>query len=253
MEYSVNEYWEDVAQRIKSREIGNVIAGDDEPYYVYKRALSQKILREFDLKNKTILELGYGAGGNLIEFAKMQTAKIFGADRSKTMYDLSSSLLKDIPNLELHLIQNETLPFADHSIDYVFTITVLQHNTDEESLRKVIKELCRVAKDKIVIAERIENPMRGDELCMGRPTDYYQNLFGADGFRLQEVKFLKLQASYYVCGAIRKLLNSKTRREGEPLTKFSLMLQSILLPLTKVLDKIIPSNRDLAYLVFRKS
>lgn len=252
MSYNVSQYWEEVAQRIKSREAGNVIAGDDEPYYVYKRKLSQDILRTFDIKDKTILELGFGAGGNLIEFAKMHPAKIYGADRSKTMYDLSSALMGDIPNLELHLIQNETLPFADRSIDMVFTITVLQHNTDEKSLQKIIHELCRVAKEKVVISERIETPMRGDELCMGRPIAYYQNIFEANGFYLSKVEFLKLQASYYVCGAIRKLLNPRTRKEGEPLTSFSLMLQSLTLPFTKILDKIIPSHRDLAYLEFER-
>lgn len=253
MSYNVNQYWEEVAQRIKSREAGNVIAGDDEPYYEYKRKLSLNILKKFNIKDKVIFELGYGAGGNLIEFIKMNPSKIFGADVSKTMFDLSSKLIKGIPNIELHLIKDELLPFGDNSFDYVFTITVLQHNTNEISLQKIVKELCRVSKDKIVISERIEKSLKGDELCMGRPVEYYESLFNKDGFNLQEVKYLKLQASYYVCGAIRKLLNPKTRKEGEPLSKFSIMLEHLLLPITKIIDKIIPSKRDLAYLIFQKA
>jgi SAM-dependent methyltransferase len=252
MSYNVNQYWEEVAQRIKSREFGNVIAGDDEPYYEYKRELSLNILKSFDIQNKTIFELGFGAGGNLIEFIKMNPKKIYGADVSKTMYDLSSEITKNIPNIELHLIKDELLPFGNSFFDIVFTITVLQHNTNEASLIKIIDELCRVSNDKIIISERVEKTIKGDELCLGRPVEYYSNLFTKNGFQLLEVKYLNLQASYYVCGAIRKLFNPKSRKEGEPLTKFSIILENILLPITRLVDKILPSNRDLAYLIYQK-
>lgn len=253
MSYNVHQYWEEVAQRINSREPGNVIAGDDEPYYEYKRNLSLEVLKSFHVIDKSIFELGYGAGGNLLELAKLGPKKIVGADVSPTMFDLSSERTKNIPQIELHLIKDERLPFGDNVFDYVFTITVLQHNTDEQSLKSIVKELCRVAKDRIVISERIESRIKGDALCLGRPVSYYENLFKENHFDLQEVKYLKLQASYYVCGAIRKLFNPKDRKEGEPLTKFSIMLERILLPLTRCIDQFIPSKRDLAYLVFQKT
>lgn len=252
MEYIVDQYWEDVAQRIESREEGNVIAGDDEPYYIYKRKLSLDILKTIPVQGKEIFELGYGAGGNLLELARLSPSKISGADLSPTMNKLSTERLAHFQNLDLRLVTNENLPFDNQSMDYVFTITVLQHNTNEESLIKIINELCRISRDKVVISERVESSVSGSVLCLGRPVAYYENLFNANGFQLIDVKFLPLQASYYVCGAIRKLLNSSSRQEGEPLTKFSLFLQKILMPITKVLDKIIPSNRDLAYMSFER-
>lgn len=252
MEYIVDQYWEEVAQRIESREQGNVIAGDDEPYYIYKRKLSLDILKTIPVQGKEIFELGYGASGNLLELAKLNPSKISGADLSPTMNKLSKKRLANFPNLDLRLVTDENLPFEDKSMDYVFTITVLQHNTNEESLIKIINELCRISRDKIVISERIESSIKGSILCLGRPLTYYENLFSANGFKLINVQFLPLQASYYVCGAIRKLLNPASRQEGEPLTKFSLFLQKILMPITSVLDKLIPSNRDLAYLSFER-
>lgn len=253
MEYIVDKYWEEVAQRIESRELGNVIAGDDEPYYEYKRALSIDILKTIPVQGKEIFELGYGASGNLLELAKLNPSKISGADLSPTMNKLSFERLADFKNLDLRLVDSEILPFENNTMDYVFTITVLQHNTNEESLAKIIAELCRISRDKVVISERVESSIKGSILCLGRPISYYENLFEVNGFKLETVQFLPLQASYYVCGAIRKLLNPSSRQEGEPLTSFSLFLQRILLPITKILDKIIPSNRDLAYLTFVKS
>jgi len=58
--------------------------------------------------------------------------------------------------------------------------------------------------------------------------------------------------SYFVCGAIRKLLNPKSRQEGEPLNSVSVFLQKITLPLTMGLDKIFKSRKDIAKLEFVK-
>jgi ubiquinone/menaquinone biosynthesis C-methylase UbiE len=252
VEYVVDQYWEEVAQRIESREQGNVIAGDDEPYYVYKRKLSLDILKTIPVRGKEIFELGYGAGGNLLELAKLSPSKLSGADLSPTMNKLSTERLADFKNLDLRLVTDENLPFENQSMDYVFTITVLQHNTNEESLKKIIAELCRISRDKVVISERIESSIKGSILCLGRPVSYYESIFNTHGFKLYKVEFLPLQLSYYVCGTIRKLLNPSSRQEGEPLTAFSLFLQHALMPITKVLDKIIPSKRDLAYLSFER-
>jgi hypothetical protein len=252
VEYIVDQYWEEVAQRIEGREQGNVIAGDDEPYYEYKRTLSLDILKTFPVQGKEIFELGYGASGNLLELAKLNPSKISGADLSPTMNKLSMERLSHFPNLDLRLVTDEKLPFDSESMDYVFTITVLQHNTNEDSLKRIIAELCRISRDKIVISERIESCIKGSILCLGRPVSYYESIFNAHGFKLSSVQFLPLQASYYVCGAIRRLLNPAIRQEGEPLTQFSLALQRLLMPITRLLDKIIPSHRDLAYLSFEK-
>lgn len=69
--YHPEKYWSEVAKVIKKRENGkNVIAGDDEPYYRYKRQKFLSLLHSIDFSNKTLLEIGCGPGGNLIEVSK---------------------------------------------------------------------------------------------------------------------------------------------------------------------------------------
>ena len=57
-EYNVKEYWSEVAKRIKIREEkDNVIAGDDEPFYRYKRRRFLDLLLKEDYYDKYVLVL----------------------------------------------------------------------------------------------------------------------------------------------------------------------------------------------------
>lgn len=60
--YHPEPYWSEVAQKIKTREGVNVIAGDDEPYYRYKRKRFLKLLNSVDFAGKSVLEIGSGPG-----------------------------------------------------------------------------------------------------------------------------------------------------------------------------------------------
>lgn len=119
-------------------------------------------------------------------------------------------------------------------------------------LLQLMKEMCRVAKEKVFLFERIEKTIKGDELCYGRPVDYYADICRRNGFDLESVKFINIRISYYVCGAIRKGLNPSSRAEGEPLNKGSVFLENILLPVTRVLDRGFVSRKDIARLVFKR-
>ncbi len=154
--------------------------------------------------------------------------------------------------VELTKVNGTQLPFADRSFDIVFTATVLQHNTDEEMLKPLITEIARVAESAVYIFERIDDPIAGDELCLGRPVSYYEKLFAAGGLQLGEVEYINVDSSYLMAGVIRKGLNPKIREEGEPFNAVSLALQNVLLPLTKQLDKVFTKPHDLAKLEFRR-
>ncbi|MCH8554688.1 MAG: class I SAM-dependent methyltransferase [Schleiferiaceae bacterium] len=249
--YHPEKYWSEVGAKIKEREDGkNVIAGDDEPYYRYKRDRFLELLNSVDFSGKRVLEIGFGPGGNLQEVYKHKPAKLMGADISQEMVNLAKSKLpKDI---ELVKINGTELPFEDGAFDIVFTATVLQHNTDEAMLKKIIKEICRVSGDKVYLFERIESTILGDELCYGRPIAYYEALMKENGYALLSKRHINVRVSYYVAGAIRKGLNPKTRKEGDPLTPFSLKLQKITLPISKKLDKVFKSGKDVTKLEFVK-
>ena len=251
--YHPEPYWSEVAVRISQREDNNVIAGDDEPYYRYKRTAFLSMLNSVDFNNKSVLEIGCGPGGNLSDILKVfKPSSVNGVDISNNMIALAAKNLSG-KGVKLIKIDGLTLPFENNSIDMVFSATVLQHNTDEKMLFQIISEMGRVAKEKVVIFERIEDTITGDDLCLGRPISYYQKAFESNGLKLGAISFINIRVSYIVCGAIRKLLNPKSRKEGEPLNGFSIFLQKISLPLTKVLDKVFTSRKDIAKLEFLKN
>ncbi len=251
--YHPEPYWSEVAERIDNREGRNVIAGDDEPYYRYKRDRFLELLKTVDFNGKKALELGAGPGGNLGFILDNYTPKsLTDADISAKMLEIAAANIKN-PSVQFVKIDGQHLPFESQIFDLTFTATVLQHNTDDAMLRQIIAELCRVTSGNVVIFERIESDIKGDSLCVGRPTSYYAELFSQHGFKLIEVDYINIRVSYWVCGAIRKLLNPSSRQEGEPLNTPSVFLQNLTLPLTKILDKIVKSKKDIGKLVFKRA
>ncbi|MBY0477432.1 MAG: class I SAM-dependent methyltransferase [Chitinophagaceae bacterium] len=249
--YNPETYWDEVAKHISERKDIKLIAGDDEPFYRYKRNKFLTLLDEMDIKDKSVLEIGSGPGGNLKYLLNKKPSKISGTDISEKMIQLSKELLSS-PIVELKKTNGTSLPFNSDSYDIVFTATVLQHNVDEENLKKLILEICRISKSDIYIYERIEKTITGHDSNLGRPIEYYAALFSENGFRLKQTTFLNIDVSYLVCGAIRKVLNNNNRKEGEPLTKVSILIENILLPFTSMLDKLVSRKRDLAMLHFIK-
>ncbi|MFN8337525.1 MAG: class I SAM-dependent methyltransferase [Saprospiraceae bacterium] len=248
--YHPEQYWSDVSDLIGNRNGQNVMAGDDEPYYQYKRHRFLKMLDTVDFADKKVLEVGSGPGGNLLEVLKKSPKELTAVDISENMVKLATKNTNGV--VKIHKINGVNFPFDTSVFDIVFSATVLQHNTDEKMLISLIGEMCRVSHEKVIIFERIESSLQGDELCMGRPVKYYENLFNKNGFVLETVAFSNIRISYLVCGTIRKVFNSSKRSEGQPLTKFSIFLQKLTLPVTKQLDKIFKSDTDLAQLVFTR-
>jgi len=249
--YHPEPYWDEVAQRIANREEGRIIAGDDEPYYRYKRAQFLKLLRQLPAQNKKVLEVGFGPGGNLAEIADLYPAELHGADISKEMIELAKQTLGD--EAQLVKVDGAHLPYADNYFDLVFTSTVLQHNTDDRMLRLLVKEICRVSGNDVFIFERIEKRVKGNLLCLGRPVKDYENLFSKSGFHLVNTRFLNIQVSHLVLSTVRKLFNRSSRLEGEAQSNFSTGLQNLLLPLTSKLDKWYKVDSNLGMLHFQKN
>jgi len=250
--YKPEDYWDNVADSITARTDIKIIAGDDEPYYRYKRKRFLDLLGSLDFSNKSVLEIGSGPGGNLDFIHAKGCKKITGADVSSHMISLAKELLRG-KDIDIVKTNGTELPFADNTFDTVFTSTVLQHNTNEDNLRKLIGEICRVSGNEVLLFERIESKIKGHESNLGRPIAYYESFMREHGFTLKETKSLPLQASFYVCGFARKAFNKRSRKEGEPLSKFSLMFEQVTLPITKILDTIVPSNRDVMMLRFARS
>lgn len=252
MNYIPEKYWSKVAQEIAKRNNGNVIAGDDEPYYEYKRQQFLRIFNKINFRGKSVLELGSGPGGNLREVLQHQPARLIGVDISENMLQLAAQNLKNSA-VELIKTDGTGIPLPDNSIDIVYSVTVLQHNTDFKMFRLYLEEMSRVAREKVILFERTELTEKGDELNIGRPVSTYSEILKNKGFKLVATQYLPIHASYYVCGAIRKIFNPKSRIEGEPLTKLSLFLEKATLPVTRIIDKILILKKEVTKMEFQKS
>ena len=249
--YHPEPYWSEVARKIDARDGVNVIAGDDEPYYVYKRKKLLDLLLELDFAGKEVLEIGPGPGGNLLEVAKQNPARLVGADISQAMIDIAQKRLGE--QATIFKTNGQQLPFADATLDLVFSVTVLQHNSDDAMMRGMLGEMARVSRDEVVLFEQVAPRIAGTDLMMARPIAYYAEVMRTHGYELVDRRMINIVASYYVSGAVRKLFNPSSRKEGEPLTPLALTLQRATLPLTRLLDPLISVERDLARMRFRRS
>ena len=94
-------------------------------------------------KGKSVLEVGCGAGMDLVRFAR-EGAKVTGIDLSKTAIDLACKNFKQSKqNANLRVMNGEGMEFADNTFDVVYAHGVLQYTADSA---KMINEIHRVLK-----------------------------------------------------------------------------------------------------------
>lgn len=94
-------------------------------------------------KDKNLLEVGCGAGIDLVRFARAG-AKVTGIDLSKTALDLAGKNIEQNGlSAELQIMNGECMDFADNTFDVVYAHGVLQYTPDTE---KMVAEIHRVLK-----------------------------------------------------------------------------------------------------------
>ena len=257
--YDPETHWSRVAQEV-ARRGENVIAGDDNPYFRYKR---RKFVRRFldtiDFRSKVVLEVGFGPGGNLLHIAtKHAPGKLLGADISPNMVALATRRLRSLGGVELTKIDGSSLPYPDRSVDISFTVTVLQHNTDGAMFRKLVQELCRVSKDTIVVMEDIgTNPnVSGEGDWTGRRVDVYKSVFAESGFQLSRCRFLNTKVSRTwhdrVFGLYKRRI-ARQHHEGDPIAGPLKLVLALPMLITRILDDIFVEDRNLAKMTFHRA
>ena len=94
-------------------------------------------------KAKIVLEVGCGAGIDLVRFAR-EGATVTGIDLSKNAIDLArKNFEQSQQKADLLVMNGECMQFADNTFDVVYAHGVLQYTADP---RKMIGELHRVLK-----------------------------------------------------------------------------------------------------------
>jgi ubiquinone/menaquinone biosynthesis C-methylase UbiE len=96
-----------------------------------------------NVKQGTIVDLGCGAGKDVIEIAKQNgtNVKIIGVDHDPVMINQGKADSKDIENVSFILSEAAPLPFEDNSLSGLRTERVIQHLKSPE---QVIREVHRI-------------------------------------------------------------------------------------------------------------
>lgn len=255
MIYDPKRHWTEVAERIRRRGGDDRIAGDDSPYYRYKRRkFVRRFLRGLAVRDRVVLELGCGPGGNLAELASAAPRALVGVDLSPAMLALAAANLEGRrERVTLRESDGWTIPLADRTVDLAFTVTALQHDTDPAMLRAIVGELCRVTRETIVLFEDTGgelDPVPADRSTIARPVASYRTACEPHGFRLAGARHLGLRASRPVHARIRGALGNPAHRVGEPLPRPATIAMAAALVFTRMLDGVLADDRDLTEMTF---
>lgn len=256
--YNPETYWSRVGREIKKRG-ENYLAGDDNAYYRYKRAkFLRKFLDTISFDGKSVLEVGFGPGGNLKHIlSRYHPTRLLGVDISEQMLDVAKENLALFPQIRLEKIDGTQLPFPDESIDLSFSVTVLQHNTDERVFHSLTREIARVTKDSIILMEDIglnRTPREGGN-WIGRSVDVYEAALHPYNFRLRQCEFLNTKVSRRVYEGATRLWRSlapSTPQQGEPTPALLSFALNSAIPIAGIFDDLFIETQNLAKMVFQR-
>jgi ubiquinone/menaquinone biosynthesis C-methylase UbiE len=254
----MEQHWSEVAERVRNRPSGNLLAGDDAPYYEYKDALvRERFNPHIPIEGLSVLDVGCGPGGKLRWMSEQQPRRIVGCDQSSEMVTLARD---NAPQAEVVHIDGEHLPFADGEFDVVTTTTVLQHNPDARRTQ-LLGEICRVSAKDVVLIEDTSTEMSPSASAetgayqnfFGRPVGWYAGVCASHGFELIESERLETAVSRVVFVRLWGLLNRRRQNEGDEFSRLHLAIEKRTLPITKRLDRVIKSpNFEVTLMHFRR-
>ncbi len=252
-EYRADEHWSEVAGKAARRDRGGrEVAGDDAPYYRYKRKLFlEKFLSQIPVEGMSVCEIGCGPGGNLVELLPRGPRRLVGCDVAPGMVDTARERLGD--RAEVVQIDGEKLPFEDREFDITFTVTVLMHNPDSR-MRRIAEEMCRITRSQVYLMEdtfppsalRSTEPTEGGETGSGdygsffpRSVGQYADACSKDGFVPKQTEFLQTYASHALFSFLKSKLGKGRTAEGEGFSRMHWGIESTLQPVTRQLDRFI--------------
>lgn len=105
-----------------------------------------------NVRGKTILCLGCGAGEECAHIKSLGAKKVVGVDISKSLINTAK---KNFPDIEFEIMDMEKLNFAQSSYDLVYSSLVLHY---VKNWTKVLNEVKRVLKKKGIFLFSTHNP-----------------------------------------------------------------------------------------------
>jgi ubiquinone/menaquinone biosynthesis C-methylase UbiE len=114
-----------------------------------------------------MLDFGCGVGRMTRAFSQFFSS-IVGIDVSGKMVELARKFNADRPNCEFVASAKATMPFADATFDFVFSVLVLQHLPKKSMILGYISEFIRVAKEGGVIIFQLTDEVPFRQRIQGR-------------------------------------------------------------------------------------
>lgn len=129
-------------------------------------------MNRFDLKDKDILEIGFGYGRELLKFYEL-SKNVYGVELSTACFDLVHERAKEkgvtFPNGQLSAYDGMTLPFdvrANLKFDFIYSCFVIQHMCKANAKNLITTSLKLLKEGGRVFFEFFGHPD-----FMGRDTD----------------------------------------------------------------------------------
>ena len=121
-------------------------------YNRYSRKLFYNLI-DSNLKNKNLLDIGFGEGYDFIEYSK-RGAILNGVDSGE---EFVKNVKRRFPSANIKLGKMEKLPFKDNSMDYVVSKYAIQTS---KNIPRVLREITRVLKPNGILVYLAVHPMR---------------------------------------------------------------------------------------------
>lgn len=253
MSYDPRHYWNDVADAIAARVSGSQVAGYDSPLDRYVRARFVKEFVSIRVTGKDVMEVGSGSGLNLQLLERGGARSITAVDVSERMLDIARKNMQRarVRTRFLH-IDGQAIPLPDASIDYVFTVTVLQHNTDPVGLALLMSEIARVARERIYLFEDTARTERGIPEYVLRPVKFYQSVFEQRGYRMIEKRVINLFVTQKLFSLFNRIAGLYGKKEGAATGRVAALMQYPFLPFTVLLDRLVRWPEGNTVMVFER-
>jgi len=163
---------------------------------LFRLKVLTNLLAEFDARDRVnVCEVGCGCGDKLNFFHQLGH-HCFGIDYSENMIKRAR---QEMPTAEFYVGEAAKLPFADHSMDFVFSYGVAMYFESWEYCDKVLSELYRIAKPQATICVWEISDIREKEKVMafrgehkpGYEHTYYDMNDFIQWFKVREIKTVK--------------------------------------------------------------
>lgn len=229
------------------------------PFDVYRK---QKLINLLNLKElaegRSVLEIGCGIGDLLKEIAKYNPKELYGVDASPKMVAYAKAFLKE-ERVDVQVANSFRLPFPEKSFDLVVVMDEFQHVFAEKEAEKLFFEVCRVARQWVILVEDTAPEQKTVEKRLLRTVQKYKDEMKKKRFFLRSTSFLDIAATSYIYTSRRNpwhwvrwvfspllyligfpssVMKMPTSEEKIPDSELAMKLQAFTLPFATSLDGI---------------